>query len=321
MAEAEATIPTSDSSLSRRLECSICQETLKKPKMTPCRHIFCSTCIDTWLNPSPARGNPHKTCPVCRKKLTARQLEPPPALVSDFLSLVRVKCSRSDLGCKKVFAADSAEADMKQHDKECDYVRVSCARLCGTEMMRKDVETHNRDECPQALIKCPGGCGRSVMRTFKGNCVMEHVMPSLGFSKITFELGLLSKRVDATVRRLHVDKKDLIQLQQQVQDIQKDVETLKKETTYSLTTILQWIMPKVDRIEGSLIHHFGEAFLADKLSSKRGLTFSTKNRNLLNPVRFPKTSCNQKRQCLSLSPRRRKQETEVFKPDGLSESF
>lgn len=49
-------------------DCPICIEPLneaqKNRKINVCGHIFCASCIETWLEK-------HKTCPVCKKDTTA----------------------------------------------------------------------------------------------------------------------------------------------------------------------------------------------------------------------------------------------------------
>merc|ERR1712176_1471060 len=58
-------------------ECPICYEVpMDAPLQTPCRHIFCGECI---------RGILHNKaeCPMCRKKVTIRQLKQPPSKNGD----------------------------------------------------------------------------------------------------------------------------------------------------------------------------------------------------------------------------------------------
>uniref|UniRef100_A0A0X3NUC1 RING finger protein nhl-1 n=1 Tax=Schistocephalus solidus TaxID=70667 RepID=A0A0X3NUC1_SCHSO len=42
------------------LECSICRERFLQPKMLPCQHVFCGSCI--------ARMAQRDNCPICRKR-------------------------------------------------------------------------------------------------------------------------------------------------------------------------------------------------------------------------------------------------------------
>ena len=46
------------------LECSICLEEMTKPKILPCGHSFCLTC----LNRTADRNNKKVLCAICRKK-------------------------------------------------------------------------------------------------------------------------------------------------------------------------------------------------------------------------------------------------------------
>ena len=53
-------------------ECPICYECpFDEPLQTPCRHIFCGDCIRSVLIEKPE-------CPICRKKVTPKQLQKPP---------------------------------------------------------------------------------------------------------------------------------------------------------------------------------------------------------------------------------------------------
>ena len=41
------------------IECPICSENIKKYVETPCRHLFCKSCIEKWMNIN-------NICPFCR---------------------------------------------------------------------------------------------------------------------------------------------------------------------------------------------------------------------------------------------------------------
>ena len=43
-------------------KCPICQEPTATPKTTSCRHTFCQSCLDKWLETK-------HTCPMCRTKI------------------------------------------------------------------------------------------------------------------------------------------------------------------------------------------------------------------------------------------------------------
>ena len=58
--------------LDKFLECPICLEQIKQPKMLPCQHSFCmKPCLESMIKEDrfvPAKGKTrfHVTCPICR---------------------------------------------------------------------------------------------------------------------------------------------------------------------------------------------------------------------------------------------------------------
>ena len=68
-------------SASNQLNCTVCLETFKNPKVLPCLHTFCATCLERIVSgtrtiksivvgPSPDKPEGILTCPQCRKKHT-----------------------------------------------------------------------------------------------------------------------------------------------------------------------------------------------------------------------------------------------------------
>ena len=47
-------------------DCSICFNEMDDPVQTPCKHIYCKSCISTWLE-----GDRRNTCPLCKAVLFA----------------------------------------------------------------------------------------------------------------------------------------------------------------------------------------------------------------------------------------------------------
>ena len=52
-----------NSTISKHLICTICQEVLDDPKRIDCGHTFCHICIMQW-------ANKNLMCPMCRQKFT-----------------------------------------------------------------------------------------------------------------------------------------------------------------------------------------------------------------------------------------------------------
>ncbi|KXT16320.1 hypothetical protein AC579_3744 [Pseudocercospora musae] len=58
-----------DRARSRDTDCTICQERVKDPVVTECRHIYCFECIQQWLRRS-------IQCPDCRRRLHKERVTP-----------------------------------------------------------------------------------------------------------------------------------------------------------------------------------------------------------------------------------------------------
>ncbi|KRW98953.1 hypothetical protein PPERSA_00780 [Pseudocohnilembus persalinus] len=53
-----------------QFECHICFEIANEPVITPCGHMFCWSCIYTWLN----SNQQFLSCPVCKNGIKQEQL-------------------------------------------------------------------------------------------------------------------------------------------------------------------------------------------------------------------------------------------------------
>ena len=51
--------------LEREITCPLCLETFEDPRMLPCQHIYCKSCLDLLASQN---GNVSITCPECRKE-------------------------------------------------------------------------------------------------------------------------------------------------------------------------------------------------------------------------------------------------------------
>lgn len=59
---------SSNISVLRTIQCSICLEMPENISATPCGHLFCYTCIHRVLL------NGSVTCPICRKKISRQRI-------------------------------------------------------------------------------------------------------------------------------------------------------------------------------------------------------------------------------------------------------
>ena len=60
--------------LTKHLECAICLERLKEPKVLSCQHTYCKRCLERLVT-TDGRGNCEVTCPECRRKTEVRNRE------------------------------------------------------------------------------------------------------------------------------------------------------------------------------------------------------------------------------------------------------
>ncbi|XP_075547414.1 RING finger protein 151-like [Dermacentor variabilis] len=81
----------------QELVCTVCLGVYRNPVECPCRHVFCSDCINGWLANSNGFGG--ASCPVCRRGVAAFQLVPVLPLVSNMIARLTVRCPNRDAGC------------------------------------------------------------------------------------------------------------------------------------------------------------------------------------------------------------------------------
>ena len=127
------------------LLCSICLKVPKDPRI--CQHndhIFCFADISRLLLQT-------ERCPVCKDHLNQESLKRPTGFLKNYLESLKIKCDHHDRGCPEYVRLEQLE----KHVKECGYAPVMCANEgCGTEVNRKDIETHEKDLCRWRIAKC-----------------------------------------------------------------------------------------------------------------------------------------------------------------------
>lgn len=133
------------------LVCCICQCVLDKPLQSPCQHVFCKVCIETWLTN-------RKNCPNCRKSLRISKLKPVIPIVRNMINRLIIRCDNYSHGCIEGIKLEYYDA----HVKQCDYVPLKCMNTgCEVTVLRKDMLAHEK-ECHFRLVVCKKGCGYPV---------------------------------------------------------------------------------------------------------------------------------------------------------------
>jgi hypothetical protein len=140
------------------LLCPICTVPFIVPMQTSCRHVFCSFCINTWLDTS-------SECPGCRNRLTSPD---PDQSDADYL--------------QDVLSEDAQAVPLRPAPTVLigilDSIKFYCPNKengCDVELSRDLMESHVMAECPHTLTTCPDkNCDKLVPRQKRDSDVCGH---------------------------------------------------------------------------------------------------------------------------------------------------
>ena len=183
-----------DSIYMQSLTCAICLCIVREAMMAnnptvlseACGHIFCKNCIDSWLVGQ--QQGEASNCPTCRQQLKISQLKIAP-LVRRMVADSKVNCNEGcgwigQLGkdgqalelhlkndCPLALVPCPWNEDHKlmeresqnQHVMHCEYRLVECVLNCNAKISAIKMDEHVKNECVNAIIKCPNGCELHTM--------------------------------------------------------------------------------------------------------------------------------------------------------------
>ncbi|KAF2003254.1 TRAF-type zinc finger protein, partial [Amniculicola lignicola CBS 123094] len=184
------------------LVCLICHSPFDTPVQLSCEHFFCRECLEhAW----DAQQDGHKNCPTCRGRADpTKEPVPVPKIIDTMLNELVVKCPNTKSGCTWVdqranvhdhvmLYCEYTPVECPSHDcrlpisqkdfhKGCLHYTISCED-CHTAMMKKDLEAHQRQDCPNRATECPH-CSTELLRIdlkshVKDSCLMV-VVPCTG---------------------------------------------------------------------------------------------------------------------------------------------
>lgn len=134
------------------LICCICHSVLDTPRLSPCNHVFCKLCIETWLKRQ-------DTCPTCRDMTLESDLRPVIPMVQNVLNRLNMICDYRSNGCDKKVMLEY----YLNHIENCDYQMLKCRfAKCGQSFLRKECKTHE-DDCKYREVKCNRDCGLMIL--------------------------------------------------------------------------------------------------------------------------------------------------------------
>ncbi|XP_070580265.1 protein rtoA-like [Ptychodera flava] len=200
------------------LVCCICQGVLDMPVETPCRHVFCKTCIETWLNTN-------SSCPTCRKRFTGRaKLQPVLPIVANMINKMLMKCDYAEHGCSEGIQLEhhalhvkhcefepidcwNAGCDKKilrreryEHEKECMYSSVRCENGCGCIIIKKDAPTHDCIKLLSEKLKASEDENRTLRENLKSQEELQHRVNALERYILKKKLGSRAEVSEYTAR-------------------------------------------------------------------------------------------------------------------------
>ncbi|XP_050035794.1 RING finger protein 151-like [Dermacentor andersoni] len=152
----------------QELVCTVCLGVYRNPVECPCRHVFCSDCINGWLANSNGFGG--ASCPVCRRGVAAFQLVPVLPLVSNMIARLTVRCPNRDAGCTAKVTMET----LNSHLGSCQFRRAPCPD-CGSQIRPSELMAHRRERCSKRMVRCTRDCGLSLSadRLRDHSCVQE----------------------------------------------------------------------------------------------------------------------------------------------------
>jgi len=164
--------------------CAICQNLLNDPKILPCLHSFCASCLKEWLGQ--LRKN-ELECPLCRGKValsTPRDIEELPTHFSAvrFVEIVRMQ----DQASKKVTLI-CQNCEEEEAVSSCNECAVFLCNFCE-KSHRKSKTTRDHEICsidnmrkspnkiPSSLPEKPEMCSIHPTKPLELYCRCEDVL-------------------------------------------------------------------------------------------------------------------------------------------------
>ena len=107
------------------LICNVCSGIMKEACMSTSGEQFCSCCANSILK------GPHTS-------------------IRKMINSLKCSCPLIERGCKWLGTLEGCE----DHLDKCGYVNEKCKLNCGTVLRREELESHEKENCTQRVVKC-----------------------------------------------------------------------------------------------------------------------------------------------------------------------
>ncbi|CAG2111244.1 unnamed protein product [Medioppia subpectinata] len=138
-----------ESDIKEEFICPICHDILQEPiLLQTCEHVFCSQCINEWLQKCK-----QKSCPIDREEICENSLRPPQRSFKNLISNLLISCDFLSNGCQQWIKID----ELSVHTNACVYnpvimsQKIECPANCGAIITR--CESRDEHNCVIFLKK------------------------------------------------------------------------------------------------------------------------------------------------------------------------
>ena len=127
--------------------CKLCKHVAREPNITTCcGEVFCKACLDVIIQDK-------KPCPNCESndiKALGLQVKYQRKILA-----LEVRCTMKDRGCPWTGQLQHLDAHLDVATGDCQYVDVECPMKCVQRVLKRYVDTHLANECPNRDYRCP----------------------------------------------------------------------------------------------------------------------------------------------------------------------
>eukprot|EP00918_Siedleckia_nematoides_P040088 GHVU01087050.1.p1 GENE.GHVU01087050.1~~GHVU01087050.1.p1 ORF type:complete len:577 (-),score=60.21 GHVU01087050.1:345-2075(-) len=235
------------------IECGLCLDICKDPRMLPCCHWFCTNCIQQLIDTS---DWPSKfTCPSCRMEI------PRPALGATHFPAAFIINKLDEAVRRRKEAQPKTQAMCSRHKKPLDAYCVTCKQtLCITCVLTHDGHEKLMISEMQQKIKKPIEETTKMMRKQLNDC--ETRLSEVGKAKLeSLSIGEVKKR-----NLKDHGKKIMDKLQQSINNMEQQIDDTISKTIHEYENIETSLKSEMSDRAEAILHM--ESALTEEGSSE-----------------------------------------------------